>query len=59
MKPLSEICFWIGILSIPAALIIFAGFNLHDWGIFVGLWPATLIILSSMLEKKFGKHTQQ
>ena len=59
MKLLSDICFWIGILSIPAALIIFAGFNLHDWGIFVGLWPATLRILSYILEKKFEKHTSQ
>jgi len=59
MKLLSDICFWIGILSIPAALIIFAGFNLHDWGIFVGLWPATLLILSYILEKKFEKHTSQ
>ena len=55
MKLLSDICFWIGILSIPAALIIFAGFNLHDWGIFVGLWPATLLILSYILEIKFGE----
>ena len=52
MKVLSHICFWLGILSIAAALSIFAGFKLHDWGIFVGLWPATLLILSYILEKK-------
>jgi len=52
MKALSQIFFWIGILSILAALILFAGFRLHYWGIFVGLWPATLLILSYILEKK-------
>ena len=55
MKELSAICFWIGIISILASLILFAGFKLHDWGIFVGLWPATLLILSYILEKKFGE----
>jgi len=52
MKPLATICFWAGLLSILAALTLFAGFKLHDWGLFVGLWPATLLILSYILEQK-------
>lgn len=52
MKQLATICFWAGLLSILAALILFAGFKLHDWGLFVGLWPATLLILSSIFEQK-------
>ena len=52
MKELAMICFWAGLLSILAALILFIGFKLNDWGLFVGLWPATLLILSSILDKK-------
>jgi hypothetical protein len=52
MKQLATICFWAGLLSILAALILFAGFKLRDWGLFVGLWPATLLILSSIFEQK-------
>ena len=52
MKELATICFWVGLLSIIAALILFVGFKLHDWGLFVGLWPPTLLILSYILEQK-------
>jgi hypothetical protein len=53
MKSLSTISFWLGLLSIPAALIVFFAKS-HDLGIFIGLWPATLLILSYILEKKAG-----
>jgi len=51
MKKLSILCFWLGIISIPAALIVFLARS-HEWGIFVGLWPPTLLILSYILEQK-------
>ncbi|MGQ0657529.1 MAG: hypothetical protein ACT4NU_05445 [Chromatiales bacterium] len=79
MKPLSQVLFWLGILSIPLSwLVWYLGpeielgrqvmNNVADpalqaalkeahaerWGIFVGLWPVTLLILSSILERKGG-----
>ena len=54
MKGLSQLCFWLGIIAIPLSLIVFFGVA-HEWGIFVGLWPATLLILSYILEKKSTK----
>ena len=51
MKGLSVLCFWAGLISIPLALIVFFG-KAHEWGIFVGLWPSTLLILSYILEQK-------
>jgi len=51
MKGLSILCFWLGIISIPLALIVFLAKS-HEWGIFVGLWPPTLLILSYILEQK-------
>ena len=54
MKGLSQLCFWLGIIAIPLSLIVFFGVS-HEWGIFVGLWPATLLILSYILEKKSTK----
>jgi hypothetical protein len=53
MKGLSTLCFWIGLLAIPAALIVFFAKS-HEWGTFIGLWPATLLILSYILEQKSG-----
>ena len=77
MKPLSQILFWAGIVSIPLSWLMWLlgpeieigrqviG-NIEDpilksvlmeahaerWGIFVGLWPVTLLVLSYILEKK-------
>jgi len=51
MKQLSVLCFWLGIISIPLALIVFLAES-HEWGIFIGLWPPTLLILSYILEQK-------
>ena len=75
MRILSRFLFWIGIITIPLALIIwifrpdiFAGdfaaiqdpalreamesASVERFAIFVGLWPPTLIILSSLLNKR-------
>ena len=77
MKLLSQILFWVGIVSIPLSwLMWYFGpeieigrqviSNIDDptlrtvlmeahaerWGIFVGLWPVTLLVLSYILEKK-------
>ena len=77
MKPLSQILFCAGIVSIPLSwLMWYFGpeieigrqviSNIEDpilrsvlmeahaerWGIFVGLWPVTLLVLSYILEKK-------
>jgi len=77
MKPLSQVLFWAGIVSIPLSWLMWyfgpeieigrqiMG-NIEDpilrmvlreahaerWGIFVGLWPVTLMVLSYILEKK-------
>ena len=77
MKPLSQILFWAGIVSIPFSWLMWhfgaeieigrqvIG-NIEDpilrsvlmeahaerWGIFIGLWPVTLLILSYILGKK-------
>ena len=77
MKPLSQILFWTGIVSIPLSWLMWhfgPGIeigrqvisNIEDpilrsvlmeahaerWGIFVGLWPVTLLVLSYILGKK-------
>ena len=77
MKPLSQILFWTGIVSIPLSWLMWhfgpeieigrqVISNIEDpilrsvlmeahaerWGIFVGLWPVTLLALSYILEKK-------
>ena len=77
MKPLSQILFWAGIVSIPLSWLMWhfgpeieigrqVISNIEDpilrsvlmeahaerWGIFVGLWPVTLLALSYILEKK-------
>ena len=77
MKPLSQILFWVGILSIPLSWLMWhfgpeieigrqVISNIEDpilrsvlmeahaerWGIFVGLWPVTLLVLSYILGKK-------
>ena len=77
MKPLSQILFWAGIVSIPLSWLMWhfgpeieigrqVISNIEDpilrsvlmeahaerWGIFVGLWPVTLLVLSYILEKK-------
>ena len=54
MKGLSQLCFWLGIIAIPLSLILFFAVT-HEWGIFVGLWPPTLLILSYILERKSTK----
>jgi hypothetical protein len=77
MQMLSQVLFWVGLLSIPLSwLVWFFGpqfemgrrvlSNITDpalkaalqeahaerWGIFVGLWPVTLLVLSFVLEKR-------
>ena len=74
MKTLSEVLFWLGILSIPLSWLMWylgpkieigrhvvakiadpalkeALMEAHAerWGIFVGLWPVTLLVLSYIL----------
>ena len=77
METLSQVLFWVGLLSIPLSWVVwFFGREIEvgrhvlgkiadpalqaalqeahaeRWGIFVGLWPVTLLVLSFMLEKK-------
>ena len=77
MKTLSQVLFWLGIVSIPLSwLVWYFGLEIEigrqvlsdiadpalraalkeahaeRWGIFVGLWPVTLLVLSYVLEKK-------
>ena len=77
MKPLSQILFWAGIVSIPLSWLMWhfgpeieigrqVISNIEDpilrsvlmeahaerWGIFIGLWPVTLLVLSYILGKK-------
>jgi hypothetical protein len=74
MKMLSQVLFWLGILSIPLSWLMWylgpkieigrhvvakiadpalreALMEAHAerWGIFVGLWPVTLLVLSYLL----------
>ncbi len=76
MQMLSQVLFWVGLLSIPLSwLMWFFGPKIElkrhvldkisdpalqaalkeahaeRWGIFVGLWPATLLLLSFILGK--------
>ena len=76
MQTLSQVLFWVGLLSIPLSwLVWFFGpqfevgrhvlskiadpalkgalqeAHAERWGIFVGLWPATLLVLSFILGK--------
>ena len=77
MKTLSQVLFWLAIVSIPLSWLMwyfgadievgrqviaeiadpvlkaaFMEAHAERWGIFVGLWPVTLLVLSSILEKK-------
>ena len=77
MQTLSQVLFWVGVISIPLSwLVWFFGPRLEigrnvlskitepalkavlqeahaeRLGIFVGLWPVTLIVLSFILEKR-------
>ena len=77
MKPLSQILFWAGIVSIPLSWLMWhfgpeieigrqVISNIEDpilrsvlmeahaerWGIFVGLWPVTFLVLSYIVGKK-------
>ncbi len=77
MQTLSQVLFWVGLLSIPLSwLMWFFGPQIEmrrhvlgkitdpalkaalqeahaeRWGIFVGLWPVTLLVLSFILEKR-------
>ena len=36
----------------PAIRVAMAEAHAERWGIFVGLWPVTLLVLSSVVEKK-------
>jgi hypothetical protein len=84
MKTLSQVLFWLGIVSIPLSwgmwyfgTEIEIGRQVIDnvadpalqaalkeahaerWGIFVGLWPVTLFVLSYILERKSAGNTLQ
>lgn len=77
MKTLSQVLFWVGIVSIPlswlawyfgaeieivrqvigdiadpALRVALNEAHAERWGIFVGLWPVTLLVLSYILGKK-------
>jgi len=77
MKTLSQVLFWLAILSVPLSwLMWYLGPEIEigrqvigaiddptlravlkeahgeRWGIFVGLWPVTLLVLSHIVEKK-------
>ena len=77
MKTLPQVLFWLGIVSIPLAWLVWyfgpeielvrpvmSGIadpalkavlqeaHAERWGIFVGLWPVTLLVLSSVVEKR-------
>ncbi len=77
MKALPQVLFWLGIISVPLAWLLWylgpeielirpvlSGIDdpalravlqeahAERWGIFVGLWPVTLLVLSSIVEKK-------
>ena len=79
MKTLSQVLFWLGIVSIPLSwLTWYFGVDIEmgrqakvmgdiadpalraalkeahaeRWGLFVGLWPVTLLVLSYILEKQ-------
>ena len=78
METLSQVLFWVGLVSIPLSwLVWFFGpqievgrhvlSNITDpalraalqeahaerWGLFVGLWPVTFLVLSFVIEKRF------
>jgi len=42
----------IGKISDPAMQAVFMEAHAERWGIFVGLWPVTLMVLSYIIEKK-------
>ncbi len=77
MKTLPQVLFWLGIISVPLAWLLWyfgpeielirpvlSGIDdpalravlqeahAERWGIFVGLWPVTLLVLSSIVENK-------
>ena len=77
MKTLPQVLFWLGLISVPLAWLLWyfgpdielvrpvlSGIvdpalravleeaHAERWGIFVGLWPVTLFVLSSAVEKK-------
>jgi len=77
METLSQVLFWVGLVSIPLSWVVwFFGPQIEvgrhvlskitdpalqaalqeahaeRWGIFVGLWPVTLLVLSFVLENR-------
>jgi hypothetical protein len=67
MKTVAQLCFVAGLLSIPLSIALWAwgpelssttleGFDRsahkERWGIFVGLWAPTFLILSQILEAR-------
>ncbi len=77
MKTLPQVLFWLGIISVPLAWLLWyfgpeiellrpvlsciddpalravlQEAHAERWGIFVGLWPVTLLVLSYVVEKK-------
>ena len=77
MKALPQVLFWLGIISVPLAWLLWyfgpeielvrpvlSGIDdpalravlqeahAERWGIFVGVWPVTLLVLSFIVEKR-------
>jgi hypothetical protein len=42
----------LGNISDPAMKAVLQAAHAERWGIFVGLWPVTLLVLSSVIEKR-------
>ncbi|MEM1166024.1 MAG: hypothetical protein AAGI30_07005 [Planctomycetota bacterium] len=49
MQLIANVLFALGVLSIPAAWLVFHGHD-RDFGLFMGLWPPTLLLLSTRCE---------
>ncbi len=83
MKTLPQILFWLGIISVPLAWLMWyfgPGIEIirpilgsiedpalrvalqeahaERWGIWVGIWPVTLLVLSHIVEKKVQEQSK-
>jgi hypothetical protein len=54
MKMLPQVLFWLGLISVPFAwLVWYFGSEFEErLGIWVAVWPVSLLVLSQILEKK-------
>ena len=83
MKTLPQVLFWLGIISVPLAwLMWYFGTEIEiirpvlgsiddpalraalqeahaeRWGIWIGVWPVTLLVLSHIVERKVQEHSK-